>query len=499
MSMTGGVSWRSQLTTQNLVDMRKHLDDLQRQLGSGQKSKDHAGLGLDRGLAVSLRGQLSALDAYSSTMTLVGVHLNVAETTLSRMMGIRADAKAALLQSPDIKTSGQTVAQQSARGQLDELVELLQTKVGDRYLFGGRAVDKPPVATSAQILDGDGGRAGLKQVVAERAAADLGADGMGRLVLATTANSVSLSEDVAGSPFGLKLAAVAETFTGATASGPTGAPPALDVTFTGNPLPGESITLTLDLPDGTRETIKLVATSGTPSGPGEFAIGATPAETAANFGSVLETAVGKLAKTSLAAASAVVAADDFFNVDLGQPPKRVAGPPFETATALVDGTQANTVHWYKGEMSADPARSSAVARIDASVTASYGMRANEEGIRWVVQHVAAFAAVSFDPNDASSPERYAALTDRLGPAFAGPPGVARVEDIATELAGTQITLQATKDRHLETGHLLSGLLEDVSGVPTEQVAMEILALQTRLQASLQVTSMVYQLNLTNYI
>ena len=47
--------------------------------------------------------------------------------------------------------------------------------------------------------------------------------------------------------------------------------------------------------------------------------------------------------------------------------------------------------------------------------------------------------------------------------------------------------------------MLGGLLDTIEGVPTEQVGAEILALQTRLQASLQVTSMLYQLSLANYI
>ena len=85
----------------------------------------------------------------------------------------------------------------------------------------------------------------------------------------------------------------------------------------------------------------------------------------------------------------MVAAGDFFNVDAGQPPQRVAGPPFDTATAFVAGTPADTVTWYTGEMGADPARATATARVDTSITVSYGLRANEQGLRWVVQNVAA--------------------------------------------------------------------------------------------------------------
>ena len=43
---------------------------------------------------------------------------------------------------------------------------------------------------------------------------------------------------------------------------------------------------------------------------------------------------------------------------------RVSGVPANTATSLAAGTAADTVIWYQGEDSADPARQSALARID---------------------------------------------------------------------------------------------------------------------------------------
>jgi flagellar hook-associated protein 3 FlgL len=43
------------------------------------------------------------------------------------------------------------------------------------------------------------------------------------------------------------------------------------------------------------------------------------------------------------------------------------------------------------------------------------------------------------------------------------------------------------------------MLEKIEGVSTEEVAAQILAMQTRLQASLQTTSMLYQTSLVNYL
>ena len=85
---------------------------------------------------------------------------------------------------------------------------MLNTAADGRYLFSGRAVDQAPVDTADHILNGDGVKAGLKQVIDERKQADLGASGLGRLVVgAPTATSVSLDRGCR-SPFGFKLAGV---------------------------------------------------------------------------------------------------------------------------------------------------------------------------------------------------------------------------------------------------------------------------------------------------
>ena len=81
-------------------------------------------------------------------------------------------------------------------------------------MFSGEAVNTPSVASSSAILNGNGSQAGLTQVMAERLQADQGASGLGRLVIPPASGStVSISEDVAGSPFGFKLGSVSSSLT----------------------------------------------------------------------------------------------------------------------------------------------------------------------------------------------------------------------------------------------------------------------------------------------
>jgi flagellar hook-associated protein 3 FlgL len=496
-----GIGSKTSLIVQSLVDLRSRLDDLQRQMGTGQKSDTYAGVGVDRGLAVGLRSQMVALDGYDDAITNVNVRLNLAQTALGRVADISSAVKSAALQTNAISSNGTTTSQQVALTELSEVIGLLNTQAGDRYLFSGRAGDQPSTETPDHIMNGDGARAGLIQVTAERKQADLGTNGLGRLLVTVpggTPTAVKMEED-AVSPFGFKLAGVTSNLTGSTVT-PSGPPAAYTVDLgAANPNAGDTIRYDFTLPDGSSESITLTATTSTTPGPNQFTIGATSDLTAANLQTALTAALGKLADTSLTAASALAAANDFFNIDAANPPRRVAGPPFDTATGLVAGTAANTVSWYIGEAGSDPARTTATVRVDPAISVSYGLRANEEGIRWVVQNIAALAAMTFSQSDPNASARSAALNQRVAPALDVPAGKQKVQDIETELAGAQTTLATATDRHRQTKSTLEDMLNQIEGVSNEEVATKIMTLQTRLQASLQTTALLYQTSLVHYL
>jgi flagellin-like hook-associated protein FlgL len=434
-------------------------------------------------------------------MALVGMRLDLAQAALSQLDSVRQDVKSTVLRSTyQPNANGQTADQQKAVSLLDQMLSALNTRAGDRYLFSGRSVDQPAVETLDAILNGDGMRAGLKQIIDERRQADLGASGLGRLVIpAAVGTTVAISEDVDGSPFGFKLAAVSSTIPGAILSGPVGSPPAITIDLAVNAMAGNSVTISLNLPDGSTENVVLTATNSASPGAGQFTIGATAAATAANLQAALTLATGALAETSLVAASAMAAADDFFNFDAANPPRRVAGPPYNAATAYVGGTSADTVLWYSGEAGSEPARSTAVARIDQAMSVSYGLRGNEQAIRSALAGVAVFAAMSFSAADPESESAFYALTQRLGTSLGEPAGAQQIATIAVDLANAQVALEAAADRHLNTKNTLSDMLQEIEGISPEEVGAKILALQTRLQASLQTTAMLYELSLVNYI
>ncbi|GGE40487.1 flagellar protein [Agaricicola taiwanensis] len=606
-----------------ILNMRSTLNTLTNQMATGLKADSFGTLGSARTLSLVLRERVSANDAYKANIDLVKPRLNLVATTVDRIQKIGSEVKgAAVPGNYTIIDNGQTIAQREAYNSMTLALEALNAEVNGRYLFGGPDTTQKPVETTDVIMNGQGSRAGYLTLVDERRRADLGADGLGRLTIpaitstvtmgestvtprltldsvvsglsnatatlnpapdgldvsftgqplagetlaltvelpdtttvtltmtaqtgplpdpapagdfaigatpeetaqnfaaalqaqiATTSEgagvpaanvvepqasfTTSVSEDGAH-PFGFKLSSVGNTMAGVSTTPVTGDPATFDISFTGQPEAGQQLRIAVELPDGTTEEITLKAATAplaVPPEKGSFAIGATPAETALNFQTALRTETARVADTALVTASAEAAADNFFNIDADHPPLRVGGTPPETATTLVSGTPDDTVYWYKGDMGLDSARHTASARIDSSVVVNYGVRANEAGIRDTIKQLAVMSSMTFSEADENGSARYAALMNR---ARGNLDNQKNIQGMQVDLAVANRSLESTDTRLRTTAATLEGMQYDAEGVDKEEVAVRILDLQTRLQASYETTSIVSRLSLVNFL
>src|ERR1700728_1974748 len=485
---------------QSVLNIKNQLNSLQVQLASGEKSTTYSGMGTGEGFAIAARAQLANITGYQNTITNVGTTISAANTALQALATSGGDVEtAANSASQTLNSNGQTAGQVTAISQLSSMLSILNTQAGNGYIFSGAATNTPSVATADAILNGNGAQAGLTQVINERQQADLGTSpDLGRLTLSSpTTTSVSLAQD--SSPFGMKLGAVSSTLTGATVTGPTGTPPAISVDLgTTNPNPGDALNVTLNMPDGTTQSIQLTATTTSPPPAGSFTIGTTPAATAANLQTALQTSINTVANTSLVAASAMQASSNFFD----QPPQRVSVTPpgtFATATSLVAGTSANTVSWYTGGTTTGSARATQVAQIGPGQTVAYGIQANEQGIASQLQAIAAFAAFTVSPTSTNAAAQVSAMSASVAQALSTQPNQQSIQDIQTDLANAQTTMSTASSLQTQTQASLQNIVSQIETVSPDQVASQILALQTSLQASYQNTSMLSQLSLVKFL
>ncbi|WGR74016.1 MULTISPECIES: flagellar protein [unclassified Bradyrhizobium] len=624
------INYSSSVLGAQIRNINQQLTDLSTQLSTGKLSQNYSGMGTNEGFAIASRAQLSNIGAYTDTITNVNVNINLANTALQSLTTIRNTVQTGSANTAqDLNVNGQTIAQNTAAAQFGSMVGVLNTQSGNRYLFSGTAVNTQSVADAGIIINGTTTQAGLKTVMAERQAADLGANGMGRLVQTQTGSSITVAEDSATSPFGLKIAAVSSTLTGATLTGPSGSPVSFSINLNGtNPSNGDKLSVQFTLPDGSTEQVNLTASRATPTPTGSFAIDTStppnPANTVSNLNAALNDAIKKLANTSLVAASAVTAGDNFFNTaslaigttavtnqaappasttatgatalsgtnpsdsispgftagntitvngttltfvnsgatgnqlnvtdsiqtllskidsitgtskpstihggvitintddaaslnitstntaamtSLGfssspitatQPPLRVGSSPASSATTLVNGS-ADTVKWYQGNDGPGSPRSTAMARVDDSITVQYGAQADEDAIRRQLQAIAVFGTFSTSPTGQYSSGQVAALSLRTTQALTQQPGQQRIEDIQTDIAMAQNTMKDATTRQTQAKAQLQSIIDQAESASPDQVASEILALQNALQASYQTTANLAQLSLVKFL
>ena len=620
------INYGSSLLGLSVQNINKQLSDLSVQLSSQVKSTNYAGMGADEGFAIAARAQLANIAAFGTTITNVNTVISAANTGLQSLSQISGQVQSNASSSPQNLTStGQTIGQQNALSELSAMVGILNTQVGNRYIFSGTAINTPAVASADDILNGTTTQAGLKQTIAERLQADQGT-GTGRLTITAPAlgTTVNVAEDSATSPFGLKLNAVSSNLTNAVVTGPSGSPAGITVDFTaGQPNPGDTINFTFNEPDGTTDSFKLTATTTTPAQPGFFTIGSTTNQTQQNFAAALTQSITTQASTTLVAASAVQAGNEFFNtggtaiannainnqltptaapitgatalsgtsgtdsiaggfqpgdtitvngttisfvasgatgnqlnvtdnvqalltkidqitgtttpstvhggvidihtdnaaalsitttpagrlaslgftgasITAAQPPLRVSGSPLSAATSLVNGS-ATTVKWYTGNSGPGTARSTATVRVDTSQTVQFGAQANEQALRSAIQAVATYAAVTVPATATTSPAAVNALSQRIAANLTPQLGQQSIQDIQTDFATAQSTMQDATARQTQTKAALQNLVSQTEGIDQNQVASELLALQNSLQASYQATSMLAQLSLTKFL
>src|SRR5215469_4908010 len=178
------INYGNSVLGQSVRNIQNQLSDLSTQLSTGLKSTNYAGMGVNEGFAIAARAQLSNLSAFSTTMTNVNTDIAAANTALQSFSKTIGQVQSNASSSPQNLTStGQTIGQQNASSELSAMIGMLNTQVGTRYLFSGTAINTPAVASADDIINGTPTQAGLKQVIAERQQADLGSNGLGRLVL----------------------------------------------------------------------------------------------------------------------------------------------------------------------------------------------------------------------------------------------------------------------------------------------------------------------------
>ncbi|WP_323013628.1 hypothetical protein [Devosia sp.] len=263
-----------------------------------------------------------------------------------------------------------------------------------------------------------------------------------------------------------------------------GSPASVSVQLAAMLTAGESVEITLTEPNGTQRKVTLTAVNG-PARAGQFSIGADEAATAQNFAQALTTAVTE---------ASIIAEGN---------PRQSVSAQVDDTTRVNYGLQANESGFLR------LVRTMASMSIESYPTEE-NVRASREPLRLAAMQLpeggpreAALAdyeaAVLADMREAMGRFDAMAIRQQAEMSEAHNPERGSIEIIAMEMGVALSTLNNAATRHTNYKAQLDNLLSDIETVNKEDVAMEILALQTRLQASYQATSMVSKLSIVNFL
>lgn len=174
--------------------LRARMQSLTRQVTTGLRAEAVGDLAPQLPRALDLRAEIGRRDTYGTAIGQALSRTTAAQSTLARLGAIArqfGDTVAMKLDAND--PTALTFAATQARNAMVEVGQLLNTRAGDEYIFGGSDFGNPPVPDPAALPNGG---------MATRIATAIGAIGPGNAAAIAAATQAAALDDSPGiSPF----------------------------------------------------------------------------------------------------------------------------------------------------------------------------------------------------------------------------------------------------------------------------------------------------------
>lgn len=157
-----GTLAQNNLTLFHTLNTLSRVQDLQIQVASDKKSQDYAGISKDALRLVSLEVTRLEITQFTSNITTGEQRLQLLDLSVTSIEEVSRDFRGVLdtaLNGPDALGSNLV---QLAADRLAMVADLLNSRDGARFLFGGARVDRPPVVlsppgySSVSLIEADG-------------------------------------------------------------------------------------------------------------------------------------------------------------------------------------------------------------------------------------------------------------------------------------------------------------------------------------------------------
>lgn len=141
-------------TARHNASLKSNLNTLVQELATGQAADLTAHLGADQTRVSSIDRQLQMLTGFTQSNRQTGQLLDMMQLALSGIEDHRAGAAGALLTITDGSSPAQIQdAAEVAMAGFEGVVQAMNTRFGDRAMFGGNDVSTNPLAPAADMMD----------------------------------------------------------------------------------------------------------------------------------------------------------------------------------------------------------------------------------------------------------------------------------------------------------------------------------------------------------
>jgi len=135
----------------NMHNTQQTVDNLTAQASSGYISTDYAGLGNSAAPALDLTGQLALNSTLQANTQAAGNIQTVTQTALGQIQTLVSGFSSQLVGAATSDAQGLDTLASNANAALGQIAGLLDTKVGDVYIFAGQDSSNPPVPNPSTV------------------------------------------------------------------------------------------------------------------------------------------------------------------------------------------------------------------------------------------------------------------------------------------------------------------------------------------------------------
>ncbi|MCX8070034.1 MAG: flagellar hook-associated protein FlgL [Thermodesulfovibrionales bacterium] len=140
-----------------LFDMQSNVKQIWKwheQLSTGQKINRPSDDSSAMTRIIGYKDRLSEIDQYKRTIATTTINLNATNTALRSLKDLLQTAKDLIIKVNGMTQEDRNIYAKQVEGIRQSIISIANTKVGERYLFGGFAGDQPPIDPQTGFYQG---------------------------------------------------------------------------------------------------------------------------------------------------------------------------------------------------------------------------------------------------------------------------------------------------------------------------------------------------------